>query len=423
MGRAEIFVLPSSQELADTQLAANDEDFNSILDPRLLAPISKMEEAGSSADEHTISLYEVLACVYGRNIVPQIDNIMATVVKTITSSSRLHQACAKVVSAIARYGIDPSTPSHERIKIIHSLCKPLSEILMGSPQNVASGAALCLVALVDSDNWRFASNEVVNNVCLRVTCALEEKPTRTISHMGLAMALGKHNSLTIEGYTRSIIRSGIDILTVEGMNGNPNSQKKFSAIQMIYLLMECIDARSFISELPMIVNVMEKCQSDQVQVIRDTAFETLQTARRIADGGLKFENDLSTIADTNFRNSQHSGQSLRFGSPESHTIHSFMKSDSISKSLRSVGQASSNKKRWKFENGGVDASLEHGFFKIESDSYCSKFLSEQFKDSEGSHKESDYGEEFSEFADASPAETMTRSATPSPQLELGEVNK
>ena len=91
--------------------------------PHFLAEVSDNKAPGLPSGEFTISLYEVLARVHGRNIVPQIGNIMSTITRTLSSSGGsfpLHQACSKVVPAIARYGIDPSAPEEEKARIIAS---------------------------------------------------------------------------------------------------------------------------------------------------------------------------------------------------------------------------------------------------------------------------------------------------------------
>lgn len=111
--------------------------------PHFLAEVSDTTAAGAGSGmpnggEFTISLYEVLARVHGRNIVPQIGNIMATIMCTLSSSGGsfpLHQACSKVVPAIARHGIDPSAPDEEKAGIIASLCRPLCSALMGGSQD------------------------------------------------------------------------------------------------------------------------------------------------------------------------------------------------------------------------------------------------------------------------------------------------
>ncbi|XP_058105868.1 protein SINE1-like [Magnolia sinica] len=438
-----------SRKTAMKALKSYVKDLDSKAIPQFLAQVSETKGPGSSSGEYTISLYEVLARVHGRNIVPQIDNIMLTIVNTLTSSAGsfpLHQACSKVVPAIARYGIDPSTPEEEKVKIIQSLCKPLSSVLMGPAESVASGAALCLKALVESDNWRFASDEAVNDVCLRVAGALEEKLTQTNSHMGLVMALAKHNSLIVEAYARSLIRSGLQILTAGVAEGN--SQRRLSAIQMINFLMKCIDSRSIFSELAMIVDVLEKCDSDQMPFVRGAAFEALQTARMIAaDKGSKFEKDSSSITGSNFRR-DHSRRNLWGGSrdnrnrrgsrsprpmsPESHTVNSFIEYDSLMDSPLSTGQAScnfaygshANRKLWRCENGGVDVSLKDGLYSAAGygDDRLKSYV-EHFGDGGLSDVEGDRLEAFSGFAQASsPTNTITRSATPSPQRSQSQLN-
>ncbi|KAM1093178.1 hypothetical protein ACFX11_008393 [Malus domestica] len=72
---------------------------------------------GSLSGECTISLYEVLARVHGVKIVPLINSIMTTIMKTLASSAGsfpLQQACSKVAPAIALYGIDPTNPEDKK---------------------------------------------------------------------------------------------------------------------------------------------------------------------------------------------------------------------------------------------------------------------------------------------------------------------
>ncbi|XP_047335147.1 protein SINE1-like [Impatiens glandulifera] len=338
-------------------------DLDSKAIPFFLAKVSETKGTGSSTGEYTISLYEVLARVHGPKIVPQIDNIMTTIVKTLTSSAgsfALHQACSKVVPAIARYGIDPTTPEEKKRFIIHSLCKPLSDSLLGNQESLSSGSALCLKALVESDNWRFASAEMVNEVCQRLAGALE-KPAQTNSHMGLVMALAKHNCLIVEAYARLLIQSGLKILKAGVTEGN--SQKRLSSIQMMNFLLKCLDPKSTFSELDVIIEEMENCQSDQMAYVRGSAFETLQTARRIAnDKGLKLEKDTSGSSSSCMSNNS---------SPESQTMDSFTAYGPLTESPLSPDQVSwelncnrrlVNRKLWKHENGGVDVSLEDGLY-------------------------------------------------------------
>lgn len=164
-----------SDKSAMRALKSYVKDLDTKTIPMFLAQVSETKETGSLSGEFTISLYEVLARVHGVKIVPMIDSIMQSIVQTLASSARsfpLQQACSKVVPAIARYGIDPTTPDEKKRQIIHSLFKPLSDSLSSSQESLTCGAALCLKALVDSNNWRFTSDEMVNRVCQNVAVSV-----------------------------------------------------------------------------------------------------------------------------------------------------------------------------------------------------------------------------------------------------------
>ncbi|XP_057982890.1 protein SINE1 [Malania oleifera] len=432
-----------SRKLAMKALKSYVKDLDSKAIPHFLAQVSETKETGSSSGEYTISLFEVLARVHGVNIVPQIDNIMATIIKTLKSSAgsfALHQACSKVVPAIARYGINPTTPEDKKRHIIHSLCKPLSDSLMGSQESLSSGAALCLKALVDSDNWRFASDEMVNEVCLRVAGTLEDKPTHINSHMGLVMALAKHNGFIVEAYARLLIQSGLRILNVGIAEGN--SQKRLSAIQTVNFLMKCLDPRSIFSELALIIEEMENCQSDQMAYVRGAAFEALQTARKIAvEKGSKFDKDLASITGSNTSRRENSRrknlfsagqQSPVFASPESQTLDSFVGYDSFLDSPISMRQVSSNlgydcrsvnRKLWRYENGGVDVSLKDGLFsEIVSGSPTSNTFSDHSGLDELVGDSRDCTDGFAGFQQESSRNGEVRSTTPSPQRSRSQIN-
>lgn len=413
-----------SRKLAMKTLKSYAKDLDSKAIPQFLAQVSETKGPSASSGECTISLYEVLARVHGRNIVPQIDNIMTTIIRTLSSSAGsfpIHQACSKVVPAIARYGIDPSTPDIEKKRIIRSLCKPLSDALMDSQESLASGSALCLKALVESSSWKFASDDTVNEVCLKVTGALEEKVTQTNSHMGVVMALAKHNVFTLEAYACSLIRSGLQILDADVSENN--SQKRFSAIQMINFLIKCVDSRSIFTELAKVVNVMEKCQADHMPYVRGAAFEALQPAKFIiSQKGSKHEISASPTAGSNFyhRNdkSPRAGRddSVEFASPESQTVDSCITYDAFSESPLSTAQSScnfecsrrANRRLWNNQNGGVDISLKDGLLpKVSLDCEDSE-LNGELSDTDKVHMES-----FSGFVHARP---MSRDTTPSPQV-------
>ncbi|XP_052174242.1 protein SINE1 [Diospyros lotus] len=406
-------------------------DLDSKAIPLFLAQVSETKETGSTSGEYTISLYEVLARVHGPKIIPQIDNIMTTIIKTLTSSAgsfALHQACSKVVPAIARYGIDPTTPEDKKRYIIHSLCKPLSDSLLSSQESLSSGSALCLKALVDSDNWRFASDGMVNEVCQRVAGALE-KSVQTNSHMGLIMSLAKHNSLIVEAYARLLIQSGLRILNVGVVEGN--SQKRLSAIQMINFMMKCLDPKSIISELNLIIEEMERCQSDQMAYVRGAAFEAMQIARKIStEKSSKFDCNGGSATGSNYhrrdtggrRNLQGAGnRSPVAASPESQTMNSFVGYDSLLDSPISTihfsgeftpDRRSVNRKLWRtYENSGVDVSLKDGLYS----EVCHGSAFENSSSDELSNIGGDYPDGFAGFFLRSPANQSLRSTTPSPQ--------
>ncbi|ESQ37902.1 hypothetical protein EUTSA_v10028548mg [Eutrema salsugineum] len=366
-----------SRKSAMKALKSYVKDLDSKAIPSFLAQVFETKETNSLSGEYTISLYEILARVHGPNIVPQIDIIMSTIVKTLASSAGsfpLQQACSKVIPAIARYGIDPTTAEDKKRFIIHSLCKPLSDSLLGSQESLTSGSALCLKALVDCDNWRFASDEMVNRVCQNVVVALDSNSNQTHLQMGLVMSLAKHNPLIVEAYARLLIHTGLRILGFGFSEGN--SQKRLSAVQMLNFLMKCLDSRSIYSEVDLIIKEMERCQSDQMAYVRGAAYEAMMTSKRIA-GELesKMEKGCRSVTGSNFNrrncpsivNAHSPDDSL---SPESQTLggsfsgyDSPLESSPISRAScnSELDQRSVNRKLWR-PKGGVDISLKDGLF-------------------------------------------------------------
>ncbi|XP_027351141.1 protein SINE1-like [Abrus precatorius] len=411
-----------------------DLDFKAI--PVFLAKVSETKESSSLCGEFTISIYEVLARVHGVRIVPLIDSIMGTIVKTLASSAGsfpLQQACSKVVPAIARYGIDPTSPEEKKRHIIHSLCKPLSDSLSSSQESLTSGAALCLKALVDSDNWRFASDEMVNRVCQNVAVALEGKSGQTNSHVGLVMSLAKRNALIVEAYARLLLQSGLRILNAGLVEGN--SQKRLSAIQMVNFLMKSLDPRSIFSELELIIEEMDKCQSDKMAFVKGAAFEALQTAKRIAieKRPARYVKSPASVTGSNFSRREedyvkgentsvdgdHTPTSL---SPESHTLDFFPGYESVVESPISTNldyeRRSVNRKLWSNKNGGVDVSLKDGLFSeaVDESALLGHSLSREF-----SNGKRDFAEEFAGFTNRNPTHGVSRSTTTSPQRSCTQV--
>lgn len=293
---------------------------------------------------------------------------------------------------------------------------------MGSQESVTTGAALCLTAIVEADNWRFATDEMVNEVCLKVAGALEEKVTQTNYHMGLVMALAKHNTLVAEAYARCFLRSGLQILSI-GISES-NTQKRLCAIQMINCLMSCVDSRSISSELGKVIDAMEERRTDQFQFVRVAAWETLQTAKAIAGQKgsrqgflLSPRMDRRSGGATDDESTGENDGPAGFHSPESHTVDSFVRFDNFVESPKSIGQLSANSKYarranrrlWANDNGSVDVSLKDGILlRTRSVSEISDVELEPHMN-DGEHKEAFMG--FGQIR----ASREARSATPSPQ--------
>ncbi|XP_038987927.1 protein SINE1-like isoform X2 [Phoenix dactylifera] len=451
MGRNLILVLreelenldkdPDSRRAAMKALESYVKDLDSRTIPLFLAQICETKEPGSSFGECRVSLFEVLARVHGRGMVPHIDSIMSMIIQTLLSSAgsfALQQACSKVVSAIARYGIDHSMPDDEKRRIVSSLCKPLSDCLMGPQESVASGVALCLKAFVGSDNWQFASDELVNEVCLKVAGALEEKQTQTSSHLSLAVALLKDNALIVEAYARSLVRSGLQILCA-GVKDS-DSRVRLSAIQMINILMKYVDSRSIFSEIPNIVDVMGKCQRDHMLNVRGAAFEALQTAKTIAaKKGSRYEVSPNPIIGLDFDRRNNGGKlwaakdhivkrgagSPEVPTPESQTAVSFVDYDAFVDSLFPVEQSSCDfvcarhdkRRSWSGDFGVVGRTLKDGCLcKAGSSRGSSVIHFEQSKNGGLSETHKEHSETLSEVARPSITYLETRAITPSPQI-------
>lgn len=403
-----------SRKSAMKALKSYVKDLDSKAIPTFLAHVSETKQTGG---EHTISLYEVLARVHGPKIVPQIGNITNTIIKTLSMSAgafALHQACSKVGPAIARYAIDPTTAEDRKRDIIHSLCKPFSDCLLGSQENLSSGAALCLQALVESDNWRFASNEMVNEVCQKVAGSLE-KHSQNKSHMALVTALAKHNSAIVEAYARLLIHSGLQIL--DGGFMESNSQKQLSAIHMVGSLLRCLDPKSIMSELELVIKEMEKCQYDRMPFVTGAAFEVIQIAKRICSEKCSKLNREVKSATRSRNNASSSGDRSPFStSPESQTVESCIGNDYFNESPDSLHQngedsrKSVNRRLWRRCEGGVlDVSLKDGIF---SDITRGVDIM-SFDSDEITQNHRDYFENFAGFVQAN---GVTRSNTPSPQV-------
>ncbi|XP_073115695.1 protein SINE1 isoform X2 [Elaeis guineensis] len=441
MGRNLILVLrkefenldkdTESRRVAMKAVESYIKDLDSRTIPLFIAQICETKELGLSFGEGKVYLFEVLARVHGRNIVPHIDSIMSMIIQTLLSSAgsfALYKACSKVVSAIARYGVDHSKPDDEKRRIVSSLCKPLSDCLMGPQESVTSGTALCLKALVESDKWRFVSDELVNEVCLNVAGALEEKQTQTTSHLALVVALLKDNALIVDAYARSLVRSGLQILSA-GVKDS-DSRVRLSAIQMTNFLMKYVDSRSIFSEISNIVDVVGKCQSDHMLNVRGAAFEALQTAKTIAaKKGSRYEVSSNPITGSDFDRRNNGGNlwaakdhivkrstgSPEVPTPESQTVDSFV--DSLFPVDQSSGDfvhaRCAKRRSWSADFGVMERTLKDGCLCEAGSSGVGSVIHFGQSNNGGlseTHKE--HWETSSEVAQTS----ITRAITPSPQI-------
>jgi hypothetical protein len=254
-------------------------DLDSKTLPPFLDRVCAPDKRSSYSEEEILCIFETAAEVHGRSIVPYIGQIVATITRTMTSVSRslLSADCSKVVCTLSRYCVDPLAREEEKSGILGSLCRPLSDCLMNSNESISSGSALSIAALVQSSNWQYASSELVNDVCLKVSGALEEAHCQTIAHLSLVVALSKYNLLTLEPYGRSLIRSALQIL---GDNTKArNSQLIMSSIQMIHCIMKSLDVRIISSEVSSIILALEKCQDDNVPEVCAAAVKAAETAK------------------------------------------------------------------------------------------------------------------------------------------------
>jgi hypothetical protein len=127
---------------------------------------------------------------------------------------------------------------HHVSQAIKSLRYVQNNLLSGTVQSLAEGQTLCLQVLVETEAWKYAPDDIVNEICLRVTGALEEKGTQTNSHMKLFCSLAKSNSPILEAYERSLLKSVTKILETGVVTGN--SQQRLHAVLMINGLLKFV---------------------------------------------------------------------------------------------------------------------------------------------------------------------------------------
>jgi hypothetical protein len=245
--------------------------------PRFLAQVSESKETGGSRS-YAISLYEEVARVHGKLIIPQLPRVMATVTRSLSasgSSPQLHQACAKVVSALVRYSIDSNTSVTEAEEVVREVAQPLVEAIAGKLEPVAAGAATCVQSLVESEKWKHASAGLVSEVCQRTTAALGDKATRTVAHMQLACSLAVMNPSALSVYGPELLHAGEEIL-----RANSTSWKhRKCAAKMLQAVVSVVDKDKLALELNSTIEVLESFRLDKMPHVRTAVWEALQTAK------------------------------------------------------------------------------------------------------------------------------------------------
>ncbi|KAF3340121.1 hypothetical protein FCM35_KLT15892 [Carex littledalei] len=290
--------LQNSQNASIEATMCQIEKLNPKEIPIFLSHLSNAKDPENFNGYQKLSILNALVRIQGQNIIPYISPIMSVLIQALEfshehSTSSLHETCARLTCAIAHYGIDPLVPESEKIEIISSLGRPLSDFLMSPQKNVASVCAFCIKALVESNNWKYSSSELVNQICLKVASALEEEVDRvgTGSHLGLAISLVKQNPYVIEPYARSLLTSGLFFLT----DGGP--QMKVLSVEMIQSIIKCVNPRSISSEIRNVINVLENLADDSLPGVSGAVYEALETAKMVeARRSVGLENSWSPVA-------------------------------------------------------------------------------------------------------------------------------
>lgn len=212
------------------------------------------ESEGSRS--YAISLYEDVARVHGKLVVPHISKVMGSLVRSSTASGsfpQLQLASAKVTAALARYSIDSNTFRHDAEKVMQEICVPLTEALAGKLEPVAANAATSIHALIETEQWKYAHDEIVHEICQRTTAALSEKSTRTAAHMHLACILASTNPDILSIYGPNLLRAGEDVLKVTSSTW----QLRKAAAKLLQSVLTILDKETLETEIHAALHVSE----------------------------------------------------------------------------------------------------------------------------------------------------------------------
>lgn len=255
--------------------------------PQFLAQVSEsIDTEGSRLN--ALVLYEEVARVHGKLIIPHIGQLMATVTRSLSSSGNspdLHQACAKAATAWVRYSVDADTSVADAGEILKEVSRPLVDLLAGNLEHVVAGAATCLQAITESEKWKLAPEDLVSEVCNLNTTALGDKSTRTVAQMQLARSLSIMNPESCHVYGARLLNVAQEVLS----DSTYSWQLRKSAAEMAQSILEIVDRKALDLVLNSITQALENCNHDTMPEVRTAACEALQTAKR-SGGSTKEKN-------------------------------------------------------------------------------------------------------------------------------------
>lgn len=116
---------------------------------------------------------------------------------------------------------------------------------------MAAGAAACIHALIETENWKYASNETVQAVCQRITVALSEKSTRTVIHLQLASALSSMNPDTLSLYGAALMRIAEETLKT----AVDSWQHRKAAVKLLQGMLIILDKATLETEVDLAIHV------------------------------------------------------------------------------------------------------------------------------------------------------------------------
>ena len=116
---------------------------------------------------------------------------------------------------------------------------------------MAAGAAACIHALIETENWKYACDETVQEICQRTSVALSEKSTRTVFHLQLASTLASMNPDIFGIYGTTLLRAGEEILKTSV----DSWQHRRAAAKLLQGVLTILDKETLESEVDLAIQV------------------------------------------------------------------------------------------------------------------------------------------------------------------------